>query len=120
MSLKNFVGHYSNGVKKQYSDDEKLKLIQLELEKFTDSFWEQELEKANNFVLMNNNSCEANSYVSLKLQKLILKRDTYLEILKQPVLINLKLSELKEKLKNLSTKMSKLDVDFVDYEQIGL
>ena len=75
MSLKNFVGHYSNGVKKQYSDDEKLKLIQLELEKFTDSFWEQELEKANNFVLMNNNSCEANSYVSLKLQKLILKRD---------------------------------------------
>ena len=46
MSLKDTVLKYTqeNNIKKEYSQNEKIKLIQKELEKFTDDFWEEQLD----------------------------------------------------------------------------
>ena len=118
MSLKDTVLKYTqeNNIKKEYSQNQKIRLIEKELEKFNDDFWEEQLAKLKEFATDEN----SNRYCELYLQKLILKRDYYQEILKEPILVNSKMQELKEKLNKISADMKKLEVDITKVKQIFL
>lgn len=118
MSLKDTVSQYTekNNIKKEYSQNEKIKLIEKELEKFTDDFWEEQLVKLKEFATDEN----SNRYCELYLQKLILKRDYYKEILKEPMSVDYKMHELKGKLNKISADMKKLEVDVMKIRQILL
>lgn len=115
MSLKDTVLKYTqeNNIKKEYSQNEKIKLIQKELEKFTDNFWEEQISKLEELAADE----KSNKYCGLYLQKLILKRDYYQEILKEPGLVDYKIQELKEKLNKISADMKKLEVDILKMKQ---
>lgn len=115
MSLKDTVLKYTqeNNIKKEYSQDEKIKLIQKELEKFTDDFWEEQISKLKEFATDEN----SNKYCELYIKRLILKRDYYQEILKEPRLVDYKIQELKEKLNKISADMKKLEVDILKIKQ---
>ena len=110
MSLKDTVKIYTekNNIKKQYSQNEKIRLIEKELEKFTDQFWEDELEKLDKFCGMEDIP-EKVKYSSLYLKRLCLKRDTFEDILENPAFVDVKMAELKEKLNKISRDMKSLE-----------
>lgn len=115
MSLKDTVLKYTqeNDIKKEYSQNEKIKLIQKELEKFTDDFWEEQLAKLEELA----NDENSNKYCGLYIKRLILKRDYYQEILKEPGLVDYKMQELKGKLNKISAEMKKLKVNDFNLQQ---
>lgn len=115
MSLKDTVLKYTqeNNIKKEYSQNQKIRLIEKELEKFTDDFWEEQLAKLKEFATDEN----SNKYCELYIKRLILKRDYYQEILKEPWLVDYKMQELKGKLNKISAEMKKLEVDILKIKQ---
>ena len=115
MSLKDTVLKYTqeNNIKKEYSQNQKIRLIEKELEKFNDDFWEEQLAKLKEFATDEN----SNKYCELYIKRLILKRDYYQEILKEPGLVDYKMQELKGKLNKISAEMKKLKVNDFNLQQ---